>query len=374
MNSSADLSRWDCYAGDVAFTLTAPFPWLSTQRAYLSDFLTTPPGQLHLAKYNIRVHTDDPEFRQITEAVGLSPATSYIEPVPGLVMGESSLSDGRRRYVIVTDDVEHRPDAYAVAVQGRDIDLFTHSGTVRADRYPIRLVREAMLRTYEDAGGVIFHAAGIDVGGAAVMVCGPRGSGKTTMTAALLRLPGAALLSNDRLIASHGDHVVAVPLPVPTARGTIQAFPELEQLARQLATSRIDLDGMPADFGSTVKYAFSARQFAEAFGARLISHSAIRLVIVPRLTDTAESGHVSRLPVAEAREVIAASCFTPRDEFWVQPWLVPRRRTDEELNSQAAAAIEHLAATVPCVEVRFGVRSPIADLADILEQTTGGAR
>lgn len=371
---SAALSTWDCHAGDVAFTITAPSAWLSAQRAYLSDFLTTPPRELDLGAFNIRVHTDDMAFRQVTETITRSPTTRYIEPVPGLVMQESRHPTGRRCYVIATDEVEHRPGAYAATVQGHDIDLFTHTGTARPHRYPIRLVREAMLRTYEDVGGVIFHAAGGDVGGAAVMICGPRGAGKTTVTAALLRLPGAALLSNDRLVAYQGDHVVAVPLPVRAARGTIQAFPELERLVRRPTANGIELDRMPADFGSTVKHALTARQFAEAFGARLISRSTLRLVVVPRLADTAEPAHARCLPVAEARHIAAANCFTPRDEFWVRPWLVPRQRTDKQLGRQASAAIEHLAATVPCIEVSFGVRNPISHLSRILEKATGGVQ
>lgn len=378
MNLSADpaiqLSTWDCHAGDVAFAITAPSAWLSAQRTYLSDFLTTPPGELALAAFTIRVHTDDTAFRQIVETITRSPTTSTIEPVPGLLMQEARQATGRRCYVVATDDVEHQPGAYAVAAHRHDIDLFVHTGTARPHRYPIRLVREAMLRTYEDAGGVIFHAAGVDVGGAAVMVSGPRGAGKTTVTAALLRLPGATLLSNDRLVAYQGDHVVAVPLPVPTARGTIQAFPELERLVRHPIASGSDLDRMPADFGSTIKHAFTARQFAEAFGAHLIARSTLRLVVVPQLADTNEPAHVRRLPVAEARRIIAANCFTPRDEFWARPWLVPRRKTDEQLGNQASAAIEYLAATVPCIELSFGVRNPVSDLALTLENATEGVR
>jgi hypothetical protein len=371
---SMETSTWDCHAGDVSVAITGPSTWLPAQRTYLSGFLTTPLGELGLAAFSIRVHTDDAAFRQITETVTRSPTTSYVEPVPGLVLQEARQPTGHRCYVIATDNVEHQPGAYAVAVHGHDIDLFTHTGTARPHRYPIRLVREAMLRTYEDAGGVIFHAAGADVDGAAVMICGPRGAGKTTVTAALLRLPSSALLSNDRLVFYQGDHVVAVPLPVPTARGTIQAFPELQRLVRRTDVNGTELDRMPADFGSTVKHAFTARQFAEAFGARLISRSALRLVVVPRLADTDEPARARRLSETEARHVVTANCFTPRDEFWVRPWLVPRDRTDDQLSRQAGTAIEHIAASVPCIEVTFGVHNPIGDLARILEHITRGVR
>lgn len=378
MNLSADpatqLSIWDFHAGDVAFAITAPSAWLPAQRAYLSDFLTTPPGELDLAAFSVRVHTEDAAFRQIVETITQSPTTNCIEPVPGLRMQETRQETGRRCYVITANKVEHQPGAYAVAAHRRNIDLFIHTGTARPHRYPIRLVREAMLRTYEDAGGVIFHAAGVDVDGAGVMICGPRGAGKTTVTATLLRLPDTALLSNDRLVTYQGDHVVAVPLPVPTARGTIQAFAELKRLVRRTTANGSELDKMPADFGSAVKHAFTARQFAEAFDAQLVSRSTVRLVVVPRLADTGQPAHARRLSVPEARQIIAANCFTPRDEFWVRPWLVPRHSTDDQLRRQAGTAVEHIVSAVPCIEVRFGVHNPIGDLARILEDATGGAR
>jgi hypothetical protein len=129
---------------------------------------------------------------------------------------------------------------------------------------------------------------------------------------------------------------------------------------------------MPANFGSPVKQVFAARQFAEAFGARLISRSVLRLVVVPRLTDTDEPAHARRLSVAEARQVLGANCFTPRDEFWVRPWLVLRQRPDGQLRRQARAATQHIASSLPWIEVSFGVRNPISDLAHTLEEATGG--
>jgi hypothetical protein len=67
-------------------------------------------------------------------------------------------------------------------------------------------------------------------------------------------------------------------------------------------------------------------------------------------------------------------CFTPRDEFWVRPWLVPRQSSDEQLSRQASTAVEYIAANVPCIEVSFGIRNPVGELARVLEQATGGVR
>jgi hypothetical protein len=364
---------WICHAGDVRFAITAPSKWLTAQREYLSGFLTTPPGQLRLDEFNVRIHTDDGEFRQLVSAAADGP-TARVEPVPGLVMRESAQPTGQRCYTIVSDDVEHQPGAYAVTAHGHQFDLFTHTGTAHPHRYPIRLIREAMLRTYEDAGGVVFHAAGVDLGGVGVMVCGPRSAGKTTTTAALLRSTDAALLSNDRLVVLPDNRLVAVPLPVPTARGTIEAFPELARVLRCTGQEPARLDALPRNFGSTTKHPFSARQFAQAFGADLTSSSATQLVVVPHLTDTHQPARLRRLSGIEAQRILAANCFTPRDEFWVRPWLVPRHTDDDVLQRHAAAAVGRIAAAVPCVGIGFGVRNPISSLVRALELAAEGVR
>ncbi|HUY50819.1 MAG TPA: hypothetical protein VMV92_34780 [Streptosporangiaceae bacterium] len=135
-----------------------------------------------------------------------------------------------------------------------------------------------------------------------------------------------------------------------------------------------DLSRMPAKFGTTVKHAFTARQFAQAFNAGLVPASVLRLVVVPHLTDTSEPARVRHLPEAQARQVITENCFTPRDEFWIRPWLIPRQRPDGLLQHQADAAVGHITVTVPCVDVSFGVRNPVTGLVRALELVIGGIR
>lgn len=113
---------------------------------------------------------------------------------------------------------------------------------------------------------------------------------------------------------------------------------------------------------------------SEKNGAGLASTSTLRLVVVPQFANTCQPARLRRLPRRQARQVVAANCFTPRDEFWVRPWLIPRQKTDDLLRDQARTAIQHITAAVPCVEVSFGVRNPITDLERILGKLVGGIR
>lgn len=369
-DGAARLATWECHAGDVSFEVTAPQPWAARQCARLAEFLPGPPRELELHRFTMTVTIDDMAFHDVMREVAADPDAVRIEPIPTVVLLEARRPGDRRCYAVAADGLEHRAGDYVVTATADRIELFLHRGSTGGHRYPLRLMREAMLRTYEDAGGVIFHAAGVDLGGNGVMICGPRAAGKTTTLACLLRRPNAALLSNDRLIL-HGDRLIAVPLPVPTASGTIHGFPELTHAPRPASGGHRK---PPAAFGTTAKHPFSAAGFAAAFGAGLASASTVRLIVVPRLSDDTVPAHTRRLTTGQAHELLAASCFTPHDEFWVRPWLVPRQRSDASLAQAAEAAVEHIAATVPCVEVRCGVRNPISHLSDALAEVVGGIR
>ncbi|MGH3717438.1 MAG: hypothetical protein ACRDRI_01085 [Pseudonocardiaceae bacterium] len=106
------------------------------------------------------------------------------------------------------------------------------------------------------------------------------------------------------------------------------------------------------------KVAISTRRFATALGTTMIPTARLRLIVLPRLTDTREPARVTRLPPKHARDVLSRCCFTPRDEFWIKPWLVARTESDAALAVRARELVDDLAESVPCVVVHCGVRNP----------------
>lgn len=359
---SVRRQMWTAYAGDLAFTMSAPAHWATDQQNYLAGYLPGPPGDLDLGAFRLTVHLDDYGVHQIVWKAAHPPTTHRVEPIDGVVLLENHEPAGRRCYAVAADTLEHQARAYAVAVQDHDIELFLHHTAARPHAYPLRLMREAMLRTYENAGGIVFHAAGVDFDGAGVMICGPRAAGKTTTLACLLRAAQGRLLSNDRLILHSPERLIPVPLPVPVARGTLEAVDELRTAVSRLSRPQPRLDTISRSFGATTKVAFSAHEFAAALGSSLSRSSSLRSVVVPRFTDTDAPLRTRRLDQAEARQVLAASCFTPHDEFWINPWLVRRVRADTNLAAYAAKIVTRIASAVPCVEVAFGVRNSVEEL------------
>jgi hypothetical protein len=266
----------------------------------------------------------------------------------------------------LSDTVEDRPGAWSVATDGQAIDLYV-ADAPRMPRYALRMIREAMLRTYENADGIVFHAAGADLAGHAVMICGGPSAGKTTTLAALLSATRGAgsLLSNDRLIVHGAGRVVAVPLPVPLARGTVESFAPLRGTLSPAA-----LAALSREFATRDKTVLPARDFAAAFGSDLVAGSRLHALLVPRFTDTTQPVRIRQMTSEETLAALAQACFTPTDEFW-RPWLITRKDSDTTLAHSAAALCASLAATVPCHEIAFGVRAPIDDLHRALADLIG---
>jgi hypothetical protein len=360
------------WAGDVTFTVTGTPADIDALTRHIADYSAGPVGATNLPTYQLALCSDPTSFRAATQLfAGL--ADSQIEPVPGVILTQGTSPAGCRCYSLVRDNIEHAPGSWAAAVDRNRIELYV-ADPATIPRYALRLIREAMLRSYENAGGIVFHAAGASRDHRAVMICGPRNSGKTTTLAALLDVlgPTGALLANDRLIVeSDGDtpRAVAVPLAVPVARGTLAAFPELHPFLTTPAAAGTP-DGLPAIFGTPSKAILAPRAFAAAFDATLTAASRLHAVIVPQVTDTARPVRVRRLHKGAIHRAVRAACFTPVDEFW-RPWLVPRIATAAVLTTAAAEVCAHIAATVPGFSIAYGTHRPVADLTDALTALIG---
>lgn len=366
-------TSWTARVGTLDVTLSAPSDWAAEQRTYLDGYLPTVPAESLPAvtdAFRLDIHPDRPPDQSGVR-------TGRVENVPGVVHAETLLPGGDRVYTPTVDTREADPEAYTVTVRGQHLTLSCHHPGARAHRYPLRLLREILLRTSENREGIVLHAAGVETGSAGVLVCGAAGAGKTTVMTELLRAVGAGLLSNDRVVLHGPDRLVPVPLPVSVARGTIDACPELLHAAIRPDPHRPRpaLQDLPTTFGTRAKMEVSPSAYAAALGGRLSPGARLRLVLVPRLRDTGEPTHVRQLPHAEACQVLAASCFTPHDEFWTTPWLVPRERTDSELSAHAQEICDQVAAAFPVVEITHGVRQPAgADmLARVLTDVLRGA-
>lgn len=367
-----DIESWCLRTGNLVVTLTAPRFWAAAQRAHLDEHLPPRralPHRMHecpVTRLRADIRIGRTEVDRITETARTHSRQPVIETVPGVELQRFRYGGGVY-FAVVADRLEGRPGAWAVRATPGTATLFLRDGSARSHHYPLRIIREVMMRCHENHGGLVMHAAAAACDGGGVLVCGPRARGKTTTLARMLRL-GARLLSNDRVLLQHDDELVAVPLPVPLGRGTLDSDPELTA-----AAGRPAVEALPVTFASTGKLSLSPRAFAAALGSELAATAGLRLVVLPGLVDTRELPSVRWLTPREGGAALAECCFTPHDEFWLRPWLARRTATDAALGDHARKRLADVAKTVPAISVRFGVRNPVEQLDGALREALRGA-
>lgn len=113
----------------------------------------------------------------------------------------------------------------------------------------MRIIREFAMGAAQQSGDRFIHAAGFAVHNRAMLISGPRESGKTTLLTYMLSRKGTDYLCNDRLLIprSSTDIVVqGMPTIVSVREGTLQLLPAF---AKALKQSKFTVAERTADCG-----------------------------------------------------------------------------------------------------------------------------
>ncbi|MCC7010260.1 MAG: hypothetical protein IT184_15745 [Acidobacteria bacterium] len=118
---------------------------------------------------------------------------------------------------------------YAVEDDGRSTRVGVYGDRLQARAHVLRVVREYAHNHSIARGAVVLHAAAIVTRGRAVLIAGPKHSGKTTTMLRLLEQTGVGFLSNDRVVVRHGTPpaALAVPTVVAIRSGSRELLPSI---------------------------------------------------------------------------------------------------------------------------------------------------
>ncbi len=115
--------------------------------------------------------------------------------------------------------------------------------TWTAERTALRLIRSLTVNWLPSFGWVNLHSALIALNGSGILLVGPSGAGKTTLTTEMLRLPSTAFGSGDRVLVRATSGVIhAIPVPLalrclPTTDAPIAGFVGAGLMARSKSES-----------------------------------------------------------------------------------------------------------------------------------------
>jgi hypothetical protein len=203
------------------------------------------------------------------------------------------------------------------------------------------------------------HAAAVEVDGRALLIAGPKGSGKTTLSLHLLRSGRCRAIANDRsFVGAAGERfeVRGMPTAVKLRPPTVAEFPELVRglphvdrpylyTIDELARARDD--GHASAASDMDEIALSPPQLLRQIDARPLASAPLGGVVFPELRRDLDGWTVERLEHRDAAAALLANLYG-------------------SASSRREATIFE--------EVSGGVRAPSADLADAIARSAPSRR
>lgn len=275
----------------------------------------------------------------------------------------------------VTPDVQvllpHRGAPHLIEVTHRSsgaevLILAEEEATVA--RTAIRVMRQLMIRTAEQAGGVLGHTAAVVLDEQAILVAGRPGAGKTTVALGLAERHGAALCAADRCLllplGRGGWRVIAVPLAWRIAPGTAGA---LAPLQRALAEGFTPRRGAKLRDG---KHEFVVDELADVLGVPTIAAAPVAGVVALTRDADCETA-LAAVPEGLRGDVVAGTVLRAEDALFTTDWL--GLAAPERVATMARSAA--FAAATPVYATSWAQHGDLAALAEqIAGQFLGAGR
>jgi len=265
---------------------------------------------------------------------------------------------------------------YDVSERGRSVRLRLDGNRLDARARLFRVVREFAHNHSLRTGGMILHAAAVEIGGAAVAIAGAKSAGKTTLALRMLMGLSAGYLSNDRVVVRNAGSPTALGIPTVVAirGGTRALFPGLSaRLAtsgdfRVRAAARRDHGGMLE--GAT--WRLGADQLCAAIGCTRVAGAPLAAVLFPSPWPDGRDG-IRRLDHNEARAALRSALLCRVSGTYVSDVFVATDGAPPTAG-ELDARCDMVAATVPCVRVGYRAAETPARIAAYLQRELGLVR
>jgi hypothetical protein len=321
-------------------------------------FAPLPPGE---SSHRIRLTASAAAFAELeraAEGAGARPVACF-----ALDQGVVSLRGFDAGDALVLAEPE-RECFYRL--RGGDVEIVTRPGNRRARLALLRVLRElAAARLRLRTGVLDLHAAAFAIEGRALLLIGPKQSGKTTLLMHALASGKAALIGNDRVFADAGSEppmALGVPTAVRLRPGTLARHPRLRDGvppgARPLLFHSGEIaEARPAAGRAAEEppLALAPFQLTERLGVPSIGKAPISALVFPEIVADEPPRPLEALAAGEAAARLRAGLYGAAS--LPRPATVFERAPGLRHAPPDPAQLERLARRLPAFRCRLGPRA-----------------
>ena len=233
-----------------------------------------------------------------------------------------------------------------VDAPAREVRVLAREGDLGPRIALMRVVRELAMRHVQRGGARILHASACESAGRALVITGPRASGKSSLLAYLLHEPGVRYVANDRVVCcQEGQELHAGDLPTVVAQrpDAVKRIPRLQRVPWPRGwLHRMTLDEVERAFRdggepwpADLSYNLSPAQLAHQLEVERSAGAPAGAVVFPSVGDPGPA--LERLPPAEVSALLASETFpSPSEEHLLCALDPPAARSSSDLESALA--------------------------------------
>ena len=206
------------------------------------------------------------------------------------------------------------------------------------------------LRYLEDRGFVTLHANAVSFNGDAVLLCGRKKSGKSTIQLRLLATQKCSFMGNDRsfLKLDHGKIVVQGWVGrCNLGIGTLLNFPQLKKFVpeRYLSTTISTLELWETEEKKLVH----PREIAKISGKEIDIKGKLRAIVFPQIDiKFSKRDEVIRMNTAEIKEELRSNILSTPFDSQSFNWLKYIEIDEYKTNQNIEMIIEYITNYIPC--------------------------
>lgn len=264
---------------------------------------------------------------------------------------------------------------FGVADAGRSVSLLVDRDAAYPRVSLMRVVRELATSAMCEAGRLPVHGAAFLHAGGAVVLCGPKRAGKTSLLVHALRC-GGAFLSNDRLfvdVDASQPQARAAPTIVMLRDGTLELFAPLRKAFEE---ARFDRGRTLSECAPGVprpepragpgfdRPGISPAQLCALLDAPMAEAAPVATLLFPRLDPAADGIALEPLGPAEAGSALEASLLRPSRPARHSELFAPGRAPIPA--EREVERCRRLVERVPAYACRLGPRAFESDLLGLL--------
>ncbi len=208
---------------------------------------------------------------------------------------------------------------YRVARAAPRVEVLAHRDRPALRTPLMRIVREIAMNRARRRGALFVHAASLAIDGRAVLLCGVKNAGKTTLLLHAMTTLGAAYLGNDRAVATFDDalpRIHGMPSIVTVRPPTLDLLPAFrDRLAASGYHSRATMAELaagraaPATTFSDGRIGLTPIQLAALAGVERVAAARAHAIAFPAVTRRPGPLRVRPLDPAVAAERLAGSAW-----------------------------------------------------------------